>query len=243
MRPEYWHTNYGQPGQLVHKYGRNADVDTATDPEDIWTPGGLYAFPSAAAATTIVSTDAADDGDPVGTGARTVTVEGLDSAWMFTTETATLNGVGAVSLATDYLRVFRAYVATAGSGETNAGTITVNHGATVLAQIEIGDGQTQMAVYTTPADFSYGALMDFYATLVKGAAGASVKMALRTRTDGGAWQVKESFGLQTDGMSAWQYVYPFALKVPPKTDIVVRCLETSANDADIAAGFDIVNIV
>jgi hypothetical protein len=31
---------------IVNKFGRNPDVDTGTDPEDVWTQGGVWAAPT-----------------------------------------------------------------------------------------------------------------------------------------------------------------------------------------------------
>lgn len=36
---------YGQNYRLIEKFGANFQIDTATDPEDITTIGGVYAFP------------------------------------------------------------------------------------------------------------------------------------------------------------------------------------------------------
>lgn len=61
------------PGWLdpVHKFGRNSDIDTASDPEDVWEGGGLYTGQpvQASDAIEVVSNDANDSA--LGTGCRT----------------------------------------------------------------------------------------------------------------------------------------------------------------------------
>ena len=131
----------------VRKFGYNADVDAGT--EDIWIGGGSLNWPSAAAATNIISSSTDDDASPA-TGANTVTVEGLDANYQLVRETAEMNGQTQVALTTQFLRVFRAWVATAGTGLTNAGNIDVRHTTTILARIGTGDGQTLQAGYTVP---------------------------------------------------------------------------------------------
>ncbi len=57
------------PEQTVeHIVGRNPDIDTATDPEDVWNAGGLWVPPTAARIHNIVSTSASDVGLLVSSG-------------------------------------------------------------------------------------------------------------------------------------------------------------------------------
>lgn len=224
----------------VDKFGRNADIDTATDPEDVWSAGGLYAFPTAANATTIVSTSVADDGDPAGTGALTVAVQGLDANWLLVNQTATMNGTAAVTLTTPLIRVFRAFVATAGSGGTNAGVVTVLHGATVLAQIDASAGQTLMAIYTIPADYHYGAMSSWWSAFEYGVSAADTTVAIYQRPFGGAWRIVETAGLSETGSTFLQRIFTVPKIFQPKTDILVRVARVSANEVGISAGFDIV---
>lgn len=69
---------YGQvPGyRRVTALGNNPDVDSGTVPEDIWAGGGAYPWMTGATALEIVSSSANDAA--AGTGARTVTINGLD---------------------------------------------------------------------------------------------------------------------------------------------------------------------
>ena len=121
--------------------------------ETIWDGGGLYTYLTSAGVLTVTSSD--NDDAASGTGARTVTIEGLDANYNQVSETLTVGGsAGSV----EFFRVFRAFVATSGSSGTNEGTISIAQGATTLAQIRVAGGtglsQTFMAIYTVPADYT-----------------------------------------------------------------------------------------
>lgn len=140
----------------IHKFGTNENVGTTFVPIS---RGGVFQTPTSGQSLEVVSSDANDTA--AGTGARTVTVYGLDSNWLDTEETVSLNGTTAVALTTSFTRVFGMYVITSGTYGTqtapsHAGTITVQGagaGATWL-QIYAGTfprGQCQCGVYTVPA--------------------------------------------------------------------------------------------
>jgi hypothetical protein len=64
------------PGHdFVHKFGYNPTIGV-TD-ETIWSQGGVYVYPTTASTMYISSSSTADTA--AGTGARTVTVSGLDA--------------------------------------------------------------------------------------------------------------------------------------------------------------------
>jgi hypothetical protein len=137
---------------LVHKFGRNPDVDTGTVPEDIWFTGGLMNWPTSAAVVSVVSDDANDDGNPTtNTGAQTLTIEGLDASFNELSETITLNGVGAVTTSASFIRVSRAFVATTGTYHgNNEGTLVGTISGATQFTIGPGLGQTQVGRYTVP---------------------------------------------------------------------------------------------
>ncbi len=221
---------YGQSGAIV--YGENFDIDTATVPEDLWTAGGEYAFPTTAASTTVQSTDAADaDG---GTGAQTIYVQGLDADYKLIEETATLDGVTPVALTNQYLRILAARVVTAGTGETNAGVITVQHGATVLAHMTAGSGRASMAIYTIPADYNAACLTWLFGSVGRTANPAYVRLEVRYRLYGGAWVTLGGIYLQTNGANWVNYPVEPAQYYPPKTDLKMHCAEASANDLSVS---------
>lgn len=112
------------------------------------------AAPGAAAQRSLSSSSAADTA--AGTGARTVTVTYLTTAFAVKQETVTLNGVTAVAtVGTDIAYIESMTVATSGSGLTNAGTITLFNNAAgaggTFGTIATGDGQTNWAHHYVPA--------------------------------------------------------------------------------------------
>jgi hypothetical protein len=143
----------------IEKFGSNLSV--GANIETIWNNGGKYVYPTSAAVV-YCDTVVADDGEDnaAGTGARTVTIQGLDASYHAVEETVT---VGGAPSNTEFLRVNRAFVATAGSVGTNTKPILISTAAngigTVLANIathgtgsnEEGFGQTFLGLYTIPA--------------------------------------------------------------------------------------------
>ncbi len=228
---------HGENFDSEHKFGTNADIDTTSDPEDVWVVGGLYTFPSAADTTTIVS-DSADDA-AAGTGSQTVVVEGLDGSWNQQTETVTMDGTDAVTLANTYLRVNRAYSGTPGSGGLNAGVITIAVDGTTVAAIAAGAGQTQQAVFTVANNYTQGYLIQIGAALDKALSARTVTLHLLTRTDGGSIRMRHHWELNSTGTSVTSVTFPYWMLLPPKTDVRIEIHEVSANDTSVSAWFDI----
>ena len=156
---------------LVLKFASNDDIDTADTPEDIWHGGGVYnGFPTTAAENFEVFSDSAND-TTGGTGAITLRVFYLDENLnMFDAfgdplyVDITLNGATAVNSGTLVTRIYSAKVINSGSGQTNAGILTVRWASTtsvVFAQLPAEGGQTQISNFTVPAGYR-GILKSFH---------------------------------------------------------------------------------
>ena len=228
-------------GKHVFKYGANATVGTSA--EHVWAYSGTYTWPAAATTMDITSSSAADTS--AGTGARTVVIEGLDADYAEISETITMNGQTAVVSTNTYLRVHRAYVATAGTGLTNAGLIyvadsVVTHTSGVPSDlteiattIEVGNGQTLQAFYTVPAGYTA------YLTRFSASTGEivnSVTVSLRKRLEGGAFRVAERLVVLGNSFSS---IHDVPLVFPEKTDIDVIGV-ASASTVNTAASFDLI---
>lgn len=129
--PTLWEkAAYGDiPGvKLITLNGWNAAITTTFEP--IWGESAAYA-PLAAAMSTpyCASSSNDDDGSPVGTGANTISVKGVNTSFARFSETVTLNGQTSVNLATtNVLFIDSIEVLTAGSGLVNAGIIQCGTG-------------------------------------------------------------------------------------------------------------------
>lgn len=220
---------------VMLKFGRNPDIDTGSA-EDVWEGGGVYPFDTTAQSLEIVSSDGADVSN--GTGARTVTVIGLDANYVAKSEVVTMTGGTAAALPGTWMRVHRCSVATAGSGEVNAGTLTVRiagAGATRLV-VGAGDGQTLMAVYTIPAGTT-GYLYHYYVTGNATPVAPTMDVNLWTRTNAGVRNLKHQQAMSSGQALDYWFAIPF--RITEKTDVWIRAA-SSVNNTDVCGGFDLV---
>ena len=176
------------PGwRSFRKFGYNEDIDTGT--EDVWSNGGVKVWPSSAGVATVVSSSTADDADTgggtPGTGALTVTFEGLDANYNEVSETFTMNGQSNVVGSVQFLRVHRGYVATVGTGGINAGNITCTVGGNIQSQIPDNVGQSQQTHYTVPAGHTLF-IKEYMVAVGKETSGDQAVILGQIRLNGGA---------------------------------------------------------
>lgn len=219
----------------VLKFGYNADIDSGSTPEDVWSNGGIYTFPSSASLASIVSSSTNDTS--AGTGARTITIEGLDSNYNLQSETITLNGTTSVNSNNQYIRVFRAYVVTAGSGEVNAGNISITVSSVIVAHIPADVGQTQMAIYTVPAGYT-AYLLGWNGFVVKKNAGVAT-LEFWERKDA-VKKMKSQMTVSVSGTTNFSNTLTSPRKITEKTDIFIRCSYVSANDMQVFSDYSLI---
>ena len=138
-----------------HVVGTNEAVGTTFVPIS---RGSIYQTPTTATSLEILSSSANDTA--AGTGARTVSIYGLDGSWQEITQVVSMNGVTPVPIPTNMLRVFEVAVTTSGTYATqtagsHAGTITLRvagAGATwaIIYSAGFPRGSTQIGAYTIP---------------------------------------------------------------------------------------------
>lgn len=224
-----------------NKVGLNTDIDTATVPEWLWMPGGVYTgFPTGnAEAVRITSSDANDTA--AGTGARTVNITGLDANWAIQSETITLSGTTPAVSANTYRRVHTAYVASSGSNTFNVGDLTIAHNVTtanVFLQISAGRNQSYAAVYTVPAG-KVGCVINLKVEVDRSVS-SSISGFMWVREFGMAPRYRRPF---TASNSSVFFEDPYGgIVYPEKTDIGVVVTSCSANNTSVQAAFDIVLI-
>jgi len=221
--------------RALYKFGYNPDVDGTE--ETVWAEGGNYVWPDNAVTVFASSSSANDTGG--GTGANTITIQGLDEDYNEIEESVTLNGQTQVATQLSYLRVYRAFVTLAGSSGTSGGTIYLgSSGAsggvpnTVYANLGLGN-QTQIAAYTVPAGYTlYLDDINFTAGLSKANKVATCSFVSR---DQGSNVFRTRFinVLQSNQLiTKFEYPQPFA----EKTDLECRVVTDTTNTA-IGASF------
>jgi hypothetical protein len=223
----------------IEKFGMNTDVDA--NKETIWDGGGIYTYIATAETVTITSTSGSDSA--AGTGARTVEVQGLNSSYEVVTETLTVGGAGG---STEFLRVFRAVVITAGTDGVNIGTVSVtsNSTATVLAKIGVdgtgsnaaGRGQTFMALYTIPAGKT-GYLTQW--TVGSGKQNTDAVAFILSRDSTMTDAAFNSKDIITVSATTFDKNYTIPLQFTEKTDIEVRAYSTT-NNSLVSSSFNLI---
>lgn len=149
----------GQGVTKNHKFGRNKEVGATFAPIAI---GGVYRTPQANAATALRIKAGGNANDTAnGSGARAVTITGLNSLGIEISETLITNGASA-SLPTEqqFIRLYRAFVSASGTYASSAAgshsnSIVIERAAggedwATITDTDFARAQSQIAVYTVP---------------------------------------------------------------------------------------------
>lgn len=219
--------------RAVHVAGFNPDVD-ATPSEDIWDgDSALYIFPDSAETHYIFSSDTTDD--TTGTGAISITIYGIGSDSLYTSESLILSGTDTLETATKYLAVFRMIVTESGDSMKNNGTVmaVTKYGGTVSAQINPGNSQTFMAVYMTGKNERL-ALDYIKADIVRSATsagGALITVLVNTRGSNTWRKIRIT---EANDKHDTRIYYETKTVIPPGTKILIRANSDSANNGVMA---------
>lgn len=146
----------------VKKFGQNSAVGTSYTPVSI---GGLYLTPQSGSATTLRIAAGDTNDTAAGSGARQITLEGLDENFNFASEAVATAGTSASSATTTtFTRLYRAYVSASGtyatsSAGSHAAAIVIENGAggTTWATIEATDfpkGQSEIGAYSVATGYT-----------------------------------------------------------------------------------------
>ena len=225
---------------IATKFGQNGDIDTGTAPEDVWSLGGVYTGqPAGVTAETItVSSSSALDAS-AGTGARTITLYGLDANYDQIEETITLNGTVGVTTSNTWTRMYKMVVNTAGTLGANQGTITATHTTTVVnvfGSIQPGVNQTTIAAITVPSGYTmYIVKLDIEIARGTGAAG-SATVSVRARPDGGVYNSVRYKAITTN--FPYSTRFEGAIILEELTDVKITVDNVSDNNTIASAEFE-----
>ncbi len=220
------------PGaSTVNKFGRNPTVGMAE--ETLWVQGGLYTYTDA---TTPVSyfISSSDNGDT-----QDYEIMGLGPS--FVPQTVTVTAVGQTEteiVGSTWIRIFRIRNM---DSTNNAGTIYVYEDDTVVAGVPqtatliravigIGLNQTEMALYTVPANKTAIMYEDDWA-----ASSSTGILRLYERPEGGVFRIQKNRSTFS-GNTGRKYTIPRVFQ--EKTDIELRG-ETTAGSFSFESEFDL----
>lgn len=223
-------------------FGYNPDVDTSE--ESVWPDGGTVPHPAAAATLKISSSSTDDDGNPAGTGARTVYIAGVDGDYNIVSETVILNGQTAVNTTNQYLYVNEFYVLTVGSNGANAGVVyagtgTVTSGvpAVIYDLINTGYNNRTTGHYCVPAGYT-GYMVEGLFSAGQNTGSTGVTGFLKTHGDDLILRVS---AVTTVNNSSTEFVFDPPLVIPEKHCVGASAIGAAADNA-VSSYFNIILI-
>lgn len=235
-----------------NKFGRNTVVGATFVPIAI---GGIYRTPQVSGAASLRIKAGGNANDTAnGTGARSITLIGLNAVGDEISETIATVGASASAATTQqFIRLYRAFVAASGTYATttapsHAGSIVIENAAgtedwATIQDTDVGRAQTQVAVYSVPRN------RQAYITGIKISSDADKKVnlvlfqrqnILQTAAPYSAMRLVEEFP-QIAGLHVLRYDQPLG-PFPGLTDIGFLGKATS-NTADVAVSFEIVEAI
>lgn len=210
-------------------FGYNPDVDTAE--VTVWPLPSIKTHPAAATQLKVSSTST--DDTSAGTGARTVVLEGLDTNYNEITETVTLNGQTAVTTTNSFVRINRAYVATAGSSKSalgdiyfGDGTVTAGVPATIYDIIKFDYNTTITGHYTIPAGYTGYIMQGLFSAGQPTGSSQITGRLLTAGLDG----IRRAAALTTVNNGTADYTFEFPVPIPEKTDVEATAAGKSTNN-------------
>ena len=204
----------------IQKFGYNASVGSSF--ETVWTDAtDLYVYPTTA--TTAVATSSSTDDN-----GSTVHVFGLDENFDLADEVITVGGSAST---TTFIRMHRAFVASANTGVVNVGNITVTVDSKTGAYISAGYGQTLQSIYTIPRNYR-GYLMSFD---IGNSKDVELEAKIMARPiNGNTFQTK---AFQTIRGGAFRKEYLIPEVFTEKTDIEMRAKASATSS--VSGGFEL----
>lgn len=211
-----------------NKFARNPSAGTSF--EDIWFNGGNLSYLSSGETIDVAYSGVDND---AGTGARAVTIQGLDNNYDEIQESVTLEaGNSPMTTTQSFLRINRAFVTDTGTGLINANaiTFTASTAGTVQANIGADNGQTLKSQVTIPSEHE-SHLTRFYANVGKG---DDAEVRILIREQGKSWRVQRDLQIY-QGHIAVHLDSPIVC--PEKSEIKMQA-KASTGTVNVAAGYD-----
>ena len=220
---------------VVNIQGNAPDIDTVDPPMDLWPYKQLYPFPTTDVNLDIVSTSANDT--LLGTGAITIIIKGIDTAFDDVTEVINLNGLTPVTTTNQFYRVNTAFVIAAGSLGVNDGDIHISNSsdASNLGCIQAGYGELSQSVYSVGKGFRevWIQAIHFRAQKRQNSWGEA-RVKVRSIDPISPWQTKYLLTSSSNGSpDGFSYSNPTIGPIPSNSEIRVEVDRVDSNDTGL----------
>lgn len=211
--------------------GRNPDIDFDVNFPfvDLWEFQTNFTLPNTESVMDLFSDNANDT--LLGSGARKVTVFGLDANFDEIQEEVDMDGTNIVSTIQKFIRVFNVEVTDSGGSGENEGSITISDGSNNFGKILPGFNRSFNGHFTIPNDHNG------YITMLDGSIGPSLgslgvkeaELYLRIRKPNEQFIPEKVLYLTTRGSSNWQKNFKEPLFLEPRTDIIISARSNDHN--------------
>lgn len=224
---------------IVNKFGLN---ESAASPAEIISDLSQVILPMPVSATVVSIVSTSPQDSVAGTGISALQFFGIDNSWNLQDENIVLTGTTPVLTPVNtYLRIFKMKGTALGSasarGGSNIGTITASIGGVPIAQINIGQGRTLMAVYTVPVAHNLYLNRAYGSVLKSGGGGGALASDIHLRSIGesGVNTMRAEFGSQNTGSTYVDHEFVGSELIEEKTDIFLQSNQSAT--AEIGGGF------
>jgi hypothetical protein len=230
----------------VHVFGQNADVDTGSDPEDVWDGEGLYNYTAAGGAPYFISSSNAGDTIVV---AVTLLTEDALGAWNEETFNVTLVGQTKTAIVPPSGDVpVRLQSIVNATGTALAGDVYVYEDCIVAAgvpadatkirgKVLIGNERTLMALYTVPSGktaYLYGREAGIVSVVA-----TTMDARFYKRLAGGLFTLEKRAFVNNAILATYEDRPPIPRPYAAKTDLRATAFAVTVDNTAVTAEFDI----
>jgi hypothetical protein len=226
----------------ITKFGQNLDIDSAAD-ESITPMGDAYntRFGLGAETLSVVSSDTADDAS--GTGARTILLGCIGADGLESSVIVTMDGTTPVVTTAACKFINRGAVLTSGSGNKNAGTITITQSSSsvVMAIIPALASVTKQLEYYVPSDRRcyFESLYLRSRKLATGSARVHTRVIIWSGSQETEYEIRDFFS-STDAGGNAIILYNFKAEQVRPNEIIAFRVGTSSNGLTQTGNFELV---
>lgn len=203
------------PSMSVNTTGTVWDVDDTLYPWSAWDTPGTLSLTRAS-------------GDDAG---KNVIIYGLDALYNEITEYVTLTDPSGNTTTNTFARVLSVRM---NGAAVNVGAVTVLRGATTVAKVNAGVGQSLMGVYTVPAGYT----AHLYQGVMTIQTGGDATGFFEYRAPGDRFVIGHTFEVAS---SEYHYGFTCPLALLEKSDIDVRAA-VRTNNSRVTAAYDMILI-